>query len=82
MMTDPTDPMARYTATPVRRDEIAAHVAGAFAVSGDATKEALVQRANETHGNDRVIGTIEALPDRIYQGLPDLWRALADLGLD
>ncbi len=65
--------------TMASRDEVAAHIAGAFAATGTANKAAIIRRARETHSDERIGRALAALPDRTYDGLPDLWEALTDL---
>lgn len=68
--------------TRVTRTLIAAHVAGAFAASGTASKAAVIRRAQETGSNDRILRTLLALPDRNYAHMRELWVALPDVPIE
>jgi hypothetical protein len=66
------------TDAPTTRTMIAQSVGDLFGW-GPATKDELVSYAEDSHALDDVIDALEALPDRTFPTLRDLWPHLADL---
>lgn len=67
---------------PVPGTLITAHVPGAFAESGTASKAAVNRRGQETGGSDTILRTLSLLPDRTYAHMRELWVALPDVPIE
>jgi hypothetical protein len=62
----------------VTRTELANHVQAAF-TAGPATRDTMLAYAASSHARPAIITVIQALPDKPYRTMRDLWRDLADL---
>jgi hypothetical protein len=62
----------------VTRTELADHLEAAF-VTGPATRDGLLASAVGSHARPEIITVIEALPDKQYPSIRDLWRDLYDM---
>ena len=60
------------------RTELANHIQAAFA-AGPATRDNLLAYAVGSHARPAVIAVIQALPDKTYPTIRDLWYHLSDV---
>ena len=61
----------------VTRIELANHIQAAF-TAGPATRDNLLAYAASSHARPAVIAAIQALPDKTYPTIGDLWYHMSD----
>lgn len=61
----------------VTRSELAVHIAAAFS-SGPATRDRILAYAAGSRARPTVIAVLQALPDKTYPSIRDVWCELAD----
>jgi hypothetical protein len=59
----------------VTRTELAAHIKSAFA-TGPATRDRLLAYAAGSHARPEITAALQALPDKQYPTIRDLWYEL------